>query len=273
MAAYYHDIGKMLNPRFFTENQRDGENPHDKLGARESAEIIINHVVDGARLAAKHKLPRIVADFIPQHHGSSLIAYFYDKALEGGAKSVDRADFSYKGSRPNSRETGIMMIVDAVEAASRALREVTPKSVERMVQHVVFSKLLYGQLDESELTVPELKTISLTLVDAIMHARHERVKYPWQKEEEKQAAAAAATAPPATASGAVARVPAGDNSGRVAVPPGAPTPHPSGAVPVSEVSSGAVETPLGAGRISYPKNGAPSEEPTAAADEPEAASG
>ena len=278
VAAYYHDIGKMLNPRFFTENQRDGENPHDKIAPQESAEIIINHVVDGARLAAKHKLPRIVADFIPQHHGSSLIAYFYDKALEGnGGKNVDRSDFSYKGNRPNSRETGIMMIVDAVEAASRALKKVTPKTVERMVQHIVFSKLLYGQLDESELTVPQLKTISLTLVDAIMHARHERVQYPWQKEEEAAKKAAAESAPAQAASGAV---PTPEGSGRVAVPASAPmqtpapapAPAPSGAAPVTDGSSGGV-----AGRISYPKNGAPSDEASGPAEEapaePEAASG
>jgi putative nucleotidyltransferase with HDIG domain len=183
VAAYYHDVGKMLNPRFFTENQR-GENPHDQLRPEESAEVIINHVVEGAKLAAKYKIPPVVADFIPMHHGSSLIEYFYEKALDEGATSgVEREQFVHRGEKPNTKETAIMMIVDAVEATSRSMRELTPKTVERMVEHIIFSKLAYGQLDESGLSLPELKKIALTLVDAILNQRHERVEYPWQREE------------------------------------------------------------------------------------------
>ncbi|HEV8321640.1 MAG TPA: HDIG domain-containing protein [Myxococcota bacterium] len=220
VAAYYHDIGKMLNPRFFTENQRGGENPHDGLPPGESAEIIINHVVDGAKLAARHNIPPVVADFIPMHHGSSLIEYFYEKALdEGTTAGVSREEFVYPGEKPNTKETGIMMIVDAVEATSRSMRELTPKSVERMIEHIVFTKLLYGQLDETGLSLLELKKICLTLVDAILNQRHERVEYPWQRAENgARTTPTPAPASPRPPSQEDLRMDAPRPSGRVAVP-------------------------------------------------------
>ncbi len=185
VGAYYHDIGKMEKPEYFTENQgmgaTAGRNPHDTLSPSLSASVIRAHVSDGIRLAEKERLPEPVIDFISQHHGTAVMGVFYHRALEraGEDDEINRADFAYPGPRPQTIETGILMLADAAEAATRSLAQPTAARIERTVQRVIADIFESGELDECELTLKDLNTIAgqfTRVLCGIYHSR--RVEYP-----------------------------------------------------------------------------------------------
>ena len=180
VACYFHDIGKAVNPKYFIENQRGGPNPHDRLPPRTSAKVIVNHVRDGEAIARQHNLPQVILDGITMHHGSGLIQYFYAKAVEQAkpGEVVDQADFRYPGQPPNSRETGIMMLADKVEAACRTLKDKSPESLRALIQKLVNGAVLDGQLDHCPLTVKELYSIVDAFTDCLMAIYHHRIEYP-----------------------------------------------------------------------------------------------
>jgi putative nucleotidyltransferase with HDIG domain len=187
VGAYYHDVGKTVQPDFYVENFFGRKSPHDELPARESARIILDHVLNGQKIAREAGLPEMIVDFIPQHHGTRLIEYFYDKAVKENPKGeVSPEDFRYKGPKPQSVEAAILMIVDAVEATSRTLEEPTREKVEAMIRHFIVDRLTDGQFDECNLSTQQIAKITTALVRALEAAQHRRVAYPWQKEEKKE---------------------------------------------------------------------------------------
>jgi hypothetical protein len=184
IGAYYHDIGKMADPKLFTENQSEGESPHDNLGWQESANLIINHVRYGEKLAREFGVPEIIVDFIPQHHGTQLVEYFYNKAVENSQGiEFEEEDFRYPGPKPQSIEAAILMIVDAVEAASRSIKEPTREKIDNMIRLLIVGRIEDGQFDECDLSTHHLGKIVQTLVDSLEAALHPRVTYPWQNKE------------------------------------------------------------------------------------------
>jgi putative nucleotidyltransferase with HDIG domain len=181
VAAYYHDIGKSRKPDYFIENQSGTENKHDRLSPRMSALILISHVKDGIEMARKHNLPEQIIDFIPQHHGTSLISYFYNKAKEmedSDQQTVNEDDFRYPGPKPQSRETGILLLADGVEAVSRTLHDPTPARIQTTVRSHVARIFADGQLDDCELTLRDLNLISKAFARILTGIFHQRVVYP-----------------------------------------------------------------------------------------------
>ncbi len=180
VGAYYHDVGKLSTPHFFVENQAEGMNPHARLDPHTSAQIIINHVKEGLKLADRYHLPRDVKDFIPQHHGTMLVRYFYVKAVEeaGDASKVDESEFRYPGPKPQKKETAILMLADGVEAAVRASAPHTQEEIDRVIRHIFAERLLDGQLDESNLTLRDLNAIRMAFMEVLKGLYHPRVKYP-----------------------------------------------------------------------------------------------
>jgi len=179
VGAYYHDVGKMKNPAYFIENQTSKENRHDKLAPSMSALIIKAHVKNGVELAEQHKLPRPLVDFIREHHGTSLIEYFYDKALKEAEEdeNVDESHYRYAGPRPQTKESGILMLADGVEAASRTLSDPTPAKIQGLVQKMINKVFADGELDESELTLKELHLIAKEFTRILTGIHHRRVEY------------------------------------------------------------------------------------------------
>jgi len=181
VAAYYHDIGKMKNPLAFIENQAGAGNIHDDLDPETSARIIAAHVKDGVDLGHEHGLPVPVIGFIPQHHGTSVMSYFYGKALReaGGAEdSVKRDRFRYPGPKPQSREAAILMLADGVEASVRSLDNKDEASIRGMVDSIVDARLADGQLDDAELTLKNLSQINEAFVQQLLGMYHSRIQYP-----------------------------------------------------------------------------------------------
>jgi cyclic-di-AMP phosphodiesterase PgpH len=159
-GALYHDIGKTARPEFFIENQAVGINPHDKLNYMKSAEVIIDHVKNGIKLAKKYKLPEALVEFIATHHGTTKAQYFYLKHQEDNPKDmVDEALFVYPGPLPRSREATVVMIIDGIEAASRSLKEKTHENIREVVNKMIDQKIRDGQLEDSELTFHDIKVI------------------------------------------------------------------------------------------------------------------
>ncbi|MFO7972836.1 MAG: HDIG domain-containing protein [Desulfobacterales bacterium] len=186
IGAYYHDIGKMADPMFFSENQSSGENPHDKLDPQESAKIIINHVEFGEQLARKMGLPEVIVDFIRQHHGTLIVEYFYNKAVEATPESkVLKKDFRYSGPKPQSLEAAILMIVDAVEATFRSMESTTREKVEKMIILNIVKRIADGQFDECNLSTRNIAKIIETLTDSLQATSHPRVAYPWQEKNKR----------------------------------------------------------------------------------------
>ncbi|RMG66476.1 MAG: HDIG domain-containing protein [Calditrichaeota bacterium] len=186
VGCYYHDIGKMTKPEYFIENQMGALNRHDTLSPRMSALILINHVKAGLELADQYKLPRAVKQFIPEHHGTSLITYFYNKALEtGDPKEIDENQFRYPGPKPRSKETAIAMLADTVEAACRTLQNPTPQRIRSLVDSLVERKIKEGQLDESDLTLREINQIKEAFVPILVGIHHSRIEYPGEPGEKK----------------------------------------------------------------------------------------
>ena len=186
VGAYFHDIGKMLKPGYFIENQSQGDNRHDSLVPAMSTLVIIAHVKDGADLARQNKLPEQIIDFIQQHHGTALVEYFYRQAGQQHDKDpesaeVDESSFRYPGPKPQTKEAGVLMLADIVESASRALKEPTPARIENIVEELSRNRLLDGQFDECGLTLEEVRKIGESLVKSLTAVYHGRVKYPGQE--------------------------------------------------------------------------------------------
>ncbi len=185
VGAYYHDIGKTIEPRHFVENQFGGVNPHDHLAAEESTRIIIDHVQNGLRLGREGGLPQVILDFIPQHHGTLLVEYFCDKARKSSENGqVEEERFRYPGPKPRSAETAILMITDAVEAASRSLHEPSGERIDSMVRQIIQARIADGQFDECSLSTKDIAGIRKALTDSLTAAFHRRLEYPWQKAQE-----------------------------------------------------------------------------------------
>jgi putative nucleotidyltransferase with HDIG domain len=180
VGAYYHDIGKMRQPEYFVENQK-GKNPHDQLHPLDSVAKIRSHVTDGVTIAHGANLPERLIDFIVEHHGCSTMDYFLVKAGQQMEKGLDPAHFSYQGRNPTSRESALLMIVDAVEAASRTLKDPDQKEVENLIRQIVFSKLQRSYLNESKLDAKDLQQICSSLIGYLSAQFHVRIKYPWQQ--------------------------------------------------------------------------------------------
>lgn len=177
VGAYYHDVGKIRRPVFFVENQAGVDNPHDKMTPSLSALTVLSHVRDGLEYAREYGLPPAVADFIPQHHGTNLIAYFYHQALQRG-DAVSEEVFRYEGPRPQSKETAIVMLADAAEGAARALPRPIPDRIEQTVRRIIREKLDDGQLNECDLTFRDLDVIARTFTRLLATMFHPRIEYP-----------------------------------------------------------------------------------------------
>ncbi len=177
-GALYHDIGKMEKPQYFIENQNKGVNPHDFLSYEESAKIIISHVTKGAEIAKKNHLPDMIIDFIRTHHGTTRLDYFYQSFLKNfPEKIVDENVFRYPGPIPSSKETGVLMLADSVEAASRSLKEPDAQSINNLVDRIVSYKLEQGQLKDSNITLKDLETIKSIFKSMLMGIYHVRIDY------------------------------------------------------------------------------------------------
>jgi len=179
VGAYYHDIGKLKRPYFFIENQVTPKNPHDKLKPSMSALIITSHTKDGLEMAAKHRLPKAIQDIISQHHGTTLVSYFYHKAKESdGSGNIDDAVYRYDGPKPQTREAAIIMMADSVEAAVRSLPEPTKGKIDGLVRKIIKDKLDDGQLDQCDLTFKDLSRIAEAFSSVLCGIFHERIEYP-----------------------------------------------------------------------------------------------
>ncbi|MFY9441961.1 MAG: HDIG domain-containing metalloprotein [Tepidanaerobacteraceae bacterium] len=179
VGANYHDIGKLKRPYFFIENQLTSDNPHDKLSPTLSALIITSHVKDGVEIAKEYRLPDCITDFIVQHHGTSLLSFFYQKALESAdEKKPDEASFRYEGPKPKTREAAIVMLADCVEAAVRSLPKPTHGKIEGLIRQIIKDKLSDGQLDECDLTLKDLDKIAVAFSKIMTGIFHTRIEYP-----------------------------------------------------------------------------------------------
>ncbi|MBN1912323.1 MAG: HDIG domain-containing protein [Pirellulales bacterium] len=185
VGAYFHDLGKMLKPGYFIENQGDEANRHETLMPAMSTLVIIAHIKDGANLARQHHLPEPIIDFILQHHGTTLVGYFFERAKQEqngpDAQAVDESTYRYPGPKPQTKEAAVLMLADAVESASRTLVEPTPARIESLVREISKRRLQDGQFDESGLTLRELRTIEDSMIKSVTAIYHGRVKYPDQR--------------------------------------------------------------------------------------------
>jgi len=187
VGALFHDIGKMLKPEYYVENQRPDVNKHDELSPSMSALVIAAHVKEGMEMARKWRLPQTIIDFIPEHHGTLVMEYFYHKALEGeGNETVKVDDFRYPGPKPHSRETAILMLADAVEAATRSLAKPTPSRIKEMTKQIIDKRMLSGELDESGLTLSDLARIRESFVPLLTGIHHSRIVYPGQRDRDTE---------------------------------------------------------------------------------------
>ncbi len=181
VGVYYHDVGKMLKPHYFVENQQDGRNPHDRLKPETSANIVREHVTEGVRLAEDEKVPELVIQFILEHHGTQRIGFFYDKAAAEADGELDPARFSYPGPKPQSKETAIVMLADSCESATRALQKPTLERVRVLIDNVVEGKIRDRQLDECPLTFREIAEVKEQFVKILSGVLHRRLEYPSTK--------------------------------------------------------------------------------------------
>jgi len=179
VGSYYHDIGKMEKPEYFVENQMDADNRHNALTPNMSALILASHVKGGIELAKKYHIPKSIRDFIPEHHGTNIMTYFYDKALKSSASAaIVEADFRYPGPKPQSKETGIVMLADAAEAAVKSLPNPTPHKIRQLVENLVDKRFRDGELDECDLTLRDLKNIVDAFMPVLYGMFQRRVEYP-----------------------------------------------------------------------------------------------
>ena len=186
VGAYYHDIGKTITPQNFVENQLDNNNIHENLKPEQSVNLIKDHVQEGINLAVENGLPREIIDFIPMHHGTSIMSYFYEKAKELGVEDdVNEEDFRYPGPKPNSKETTIIMLADGCESAVRSIEEPDPTKVENVIHNIFKSRIEDRQLDESPVTYADITKMKEAFLSILLGQHHRRIKYPNQDEVEK----------------------------------------------------------------------------------------
>lgn len=179
VGAYYHDIGKIKRPEYFVENQFGFDNPHEKIAPALSALIITSHIKEGVELAREANLPQIIIDFIEQHHGTSLVKYFYNRALEEDRDGcISEGSFRYEGPKPQTKELALVMLADSVEAAVRSLQNPAPDTIRSMVKTIIKDKLDDGQLDFSPLTFKDLETVTISFCKILEGAYHKRIEYP-----------------------------------------------------------------------------------------------
>jgi hypothetical protein len=177
-GALYHDIGKMINPMYFIENQSTSVNPHNELPPLDSAEIIIDHVLKGVEMAKKNGLPDRVIDFIRTHHGTTMVYYFYKKQQELTPEGINKKDFTYPGPIPFSKETAILMMCDACEAASKSIKDPTALLIDELVEKVINGQMNQGQYMNSNITFKEIKTIKKVIKKKLNNIYHLRIEYP-----------------------------------------------------------------------------------------------
>ena len=182
IASYYHDIGKMKRPEFFVENQRNGVNPHNKIKPSLSALILTSHTKDGYIMGKENKLPKEILDVILEHHGTTLTQYFYYKALENGEEVVE-SNFRYSGPKPRTKESGIILLADTVEAATRTLENKSKEGIENFIRYLVKSKMDDKQLSDSDLTLGEIEKVVQSFINTLQGVYHERIKYPKMDEK------------------------------------------------------------------------------------------
>jgi len=186
VGAYYHDIGKSFEPASFVENQLDDRNVHEKLNPQKSAQLIIDHVKKGIELAKENNLPQDIIDFIPMHHGTMLVSFFYEKAKkEIGEENVNEEDFRYPGPKPNTKEAALLMLADACESAIRSMTESDPKKIENIINNLIKQRLEDGQLDEAPITLKDIKKIKEAFASILVGQHHKRIRYPKQDEMEE----------------------------------------------------------------------------------------
>jgi putative nucleotidyltransferase with HDIG domain len=201
IGAYYHDLGKTVQPKYFIENLDPGEvSPHEELEPDVSADAIMAHVVEGTKILRRGGIPEPVVEFAYTHHGTSIVEYFWNKCVaQGNPKNLSVEQFRYPGMKPQTRETAILMLVDAIEATSRTINPPTREGFEQAIYRTTYSKLRQTQLDESGMTLEDLHQICETLCETLVTSAHGRIPYPWQQREAAAIAAAAdaaALAPP-----------------------------------------------------------------------------
>lgn len=217
VGCYYHDIGKLAQPGFYIENQLAGHNPHDEMDPHDSAKVIADHVAHGLELARAYKLPSAVQAFIPEHHGTRRVTYFYRKAVEQEGEDVNPAPFTYPGPRPQSKETAIAMLADSAEAVVRASPDRSPEAIDRLVDQVIAERLAEGQLDDADLTMRDLRAVAGSFKAMLRGIYHPRIQYPAPTRAERRALEAAAwtDGTPAPDAGDAAGGPTGRRRGRV----------------------------------------------------------
>ena len=177
-GALYHDIGKLRNTMYFTENQTSNVNPHNELTSIDSAKIILAHVIDGIELAKKHRLPDRIIDFIRTHHGTSLVYYFYSQELKLNPETVNIKDFQYSGPIPFSKETAILMMCDACEAASKSVKDPTAQSIDNLVEKVVTGQMEYNQFLNADITFRDIEMVKKVIKKKLKNIYHLRIEYP-----------------------------------------------------------------------------------------------
>lgn len=193
VSAYYHDIGKLRQPQYFVENQKEGHNPHDKLSPNMSALVLVSHVKDGVAYAKEHGLPQPLIDAIPEHHGTRLIRFFYEKArraAQAEGRDIDESDFRYPGPKPRSKETAILMLADGVEAISRTLSDTSPAKLRAMIRRSVKEAVEDEQLNECSITLEDLAKISDAFLSVLAGMHHQRIEYPEATDANSSAAGA-----------------------------------------------------------------------------------
>ncbi|MGC4375989.1 HD family phosphohydrolase [Fictibacillus sp. Mic-4] len=178
VGSYYHDVGKTKRPHFFIENQMNMENPHDKIAPQLSKTIIIAHPYDGAEMLKKYKIPKEIIDIAEQHHGTTLLKFFYHKAEQQSEKEIPESDFRYPGPKAQTKEAAVVGIADSVEAAVRSLSKPTPVKIESIIRKIITDRLEDGQFDECDLTLKELDTVARALCETLQGIFHSRIEYP-----------------------------------------------------------------------------------------------
>lgn len=187
VGSYYHDAGKLITPKFFVENQVDAQNIHDELKPLESVKALKEHVQRGIELAETHNLPKEIIDFIPMHHGTTLITYFYEKAkLLYGEENINANDYRYPGPKPSTKETAIVMLADSCESAVKSVTDPDPHKLENLISNLIDSRIEDGQLDECPLTFSDIMKIKAVFIESLVGQRYRRIRYPKQETMEEK---------------------------------------------------------------------------------------
>lgn len=187
VGAYYHDLGKIIDPSSFVENQMDKGNKHEDLSPEESANIILEHVSKGIELAKRYQLPQEIIDFIPMHHGTLVISFFYEKAKElYGEENVDIKKFRYQGPKPNTKETALVMLADACESTVRAMNDPEPGKIENVINNLINYRISDGQLNDAPITFADITKIKQSFLASLVMQHHKRIRYPNQSEIENK---------------------------------------------------------------------------------------